>query len=244
MLFNFKKKKLVLDCFTSESHVFNLQPIQKASNFIPQWWSNLPTYKELNMPFGGYENMRGCRGFTNLYSKGFILPLWSDAAFEIAPKGELGFNSFFADENTQVDLHHDEQRGSYLSSLDYQHLKIISPWLFRCNKDISWMFQQPTWNYEKPEDIIIPPAIVDFSGNSSTNINIALPRDDNSKQILIKFGTPMAHIIPLTDSKVELKNHLISASEYMKIGKAERRVAFGNSYIKRKQAKSKCPMGH
>jgi hypothetical protein len=244
-LFKFKKKKIVLDCFTYRSEVYNLQPIQKASRFYPDWWVKLPSYKDINMPFSGDKNMRGCVGFTQLYSKGFIMPMWSDVGITVGVRGEDNYAVDFADGRTQIRQHSPEQSGTYLDSKEYQHLKIASPWQFKCNKDIKWMWQQPVWNFDKPEEVLILPAIVDYLYNTTTNINMVLPRSTLLKEISIELGAPLAHIIPLIEGNVEIKNHLISKEEYFLMDEGNNSsVSFKNSYGKRKKILSKCPMGY
>ena len=245
MLFNFKKKKLILDCFTYRPDTFNLQPIQKANKFYPKWWSELPSYKSLNIPFGGSRNMRGCVGLTQLYSKGVILPMWVDGGFTIAAKGNDACHVEFVDNHTQLEIHATEQRGSYLNPTDYQALKITSPWLFKCSKPISWVWQQPVWNYDKPEEILILPAILDYHYNTTTNINMVFPRAVTPQEIILKFGTPLVHLIPMSEDTVEVRNHLVSREEYDNIDSAHNAsISFTNSYAKRKKILSKCPMGH
>tara|TARA_R110000744_G_scaffold103504_1_gene198369 strand:- start:25 stop:762 length:738 start_codon:yes stop_codon:yes gene_type:complete len=245
VLFKFKKKKIVLDCFTYRPEVYRVQPLQKANRFYPDWWAKLPSYKDLNMPFSGMGNMRGCVGFTQLYSKGFIMPMWCDAGFTVGSRGEDNFSVDFADGKTQIVQHSQEQRGGYLDAKDYQHLKIESPWQFKCNRDIKWMWQQPVWNFDKPEEVLIPPAIVDYLYNTTSSINMILPRSTEPKEIFIELGAPLVHIIPLIEGNVEIKNHLISQEEYNNIYSANNApVSFKNSYVKKKKILSKCPMGH
>ena len=48
--------------------------------------------------------------------------------------------------------------------------------------------------------------------------------------ILIKAGTPMAHVIPMTDKKVEIRTHLVEEYEYKKM--LQPSIFFINNYKK------------
>ena len=81
MFFFFKRKKIVVDCFTDNYSINELFPIQTANNFYPDWWKNLPkTYDAMNK-WGlrvSQSTMKKCPAIIDLYKTGFIMPLWSD----------------------------------------------------------------------------------------------------------------------------------------------------------------------
>ena len=53
----------------------------------------------------------------------------------------------------------------------------------------------------------------------------------------IKATKPLVHLIPLTEKKVVVKNHIVSNQEYRQIQNKYKKVFFTNNYKKIK----KCP---
>ena len=81
MIFFFKKKKKVIDCFTSNQMVYEQFPIAKANEYIPDWYKKLNATYSTNVPNTLREKaatVKRCPGISNLFNEGFILPLWSD----------------------------------------------------------------------------------------------------------------------------------------------------------------------
>ena len=146
-------KKIVLNAYTNRSEVYEYSKIQPTSNFVPNWWNDLPAKPELvnNEEFLGYKlNMRGCPGFVDLYKLGFMIPLWSDILIEVAPNGETWYRWQFSDQVSDATVHPDHQRNKFLRDTEFQHIKINTPWLLETNKDLNWMVAPPTWNLSNP----------------------------------------------------------------------------------------------
>jgi hypothetical protein len=62
----------------------------------------------------------------------------------------------------------------------------------------------------------------------------ALIHDSNvPREFRIEFNTPMMHLLPLTESKIELKHHLVTAEELRKIEFENAAVTFNFSYRKK-----------
>jgi hypothetical protein len=67
-MFLFKKKKVVLDCFTYRSDVYSYFPIQKASSAMPNWWKKMPaTFCPDPTGLAEFPTMRSCSGFLSYY---------------------------------------------------------------------------------------------------------------------------------------------------------------------------------
>jgi hypothetical protein len=252
MLFFFKNKKIVLDCYTASNHAYDLFKIEPAKKFVPTWWKSLPaTYKDDNC-LGELPTMKTCPGFNSNFRHGFIMPLWADAHLAIR---QVGYEQWIiagqsADASTQIVSHSPNQWGDFIDNSKYMHLKINSPWIFKCNEDIDWMWNQPTWNNKAFDEYSILPGIVDFKYQSSTNINIITKKLDNNNQpnlVKISAGQPMVHLIPITDRKVEIRNHFISQAEWQQLSMQNAHISNVNNYTKIKnirkklETESKCP---
>lgn len=221
MLFKFPKKKITVDCFTAERVPYELFKIDHARKFVPDWWKELP--RTINLPneegkvmVNPEKTMRSCYGFRQNYQHGLIIPLWTDITIALESK----FSKQMLVDctlNNQYNFHPPHQRGAYLPANDYEHVKLVSPWVINCNKDIKWVFQCPTWNFSHPEELIIPPGIIDYKYQGATNINLFVKYSEEPKSIDLTAGMPMAHIIPLTEEKIVLKHHFVSQEEFARV---------------------------
>ena len=201
-MFFLKKKEIELNFYTTDSSVYNYAPIKKAGQFIPDWWKKLPKPGILDeSTLITSTNMKYCSGFTELYSKGFIVPLWSDLNVEI---GKIGFPEYryqFSDRRSVIESHNESQHNGIFPSNEFQQLKILSPWVAECEEDIKFLVIQPTWNFTEFLPIIVP-GIVEFKYQIGVHINLFLKREEQNKVFSFKFGQPMFHLIPLTEKKI------------------------------------------
>lgn len=238
--FNLIKKDIVLHCYTSRSEVFNYAPIKKANNYIPEWWKALPkTYKAHTEALHDMPTMKMCAGFTDLFSKGFILPLWSEAVIKVG--GQTGhskqdYSYQFADSTSEMGHHSVEESNDVYPCSQYQHLKITSPWVFVCDEDVSFMQIQPTWNFSNPDELFMPPGVLSFKYQSATNINMFYKRQAQDAVHTLEFGQPLLHYVPLTERKVRLELHLVSDETLRKINSKNTRLSFFGKYRPKKAA--------
>jgi hypothetical protein len=239
-MFFFKRSKVVVDCFTLNYGIEKLFPIQETNNFYPEWWKSLPKSYEKPNQWGlgiPQPTMKGCIGFINLYTHGFVLPLWTDLLMQTTKDSWL---YEFAAPNDIVS--HDEQQfGEPINN--YHHIKITSPWFLVEKSGINFMWTVPTFNnIENLGSYHILPGIMDYKYNIGTNINMLLPKTDN--KILLKAGHPMAHIVPITDKAVELRTHVITQQELNKIEVRIYDSSFTKRYnVNKRILERKCPFG-
>jgi len=245
-----RKKKLVVDCFTTNIDAHDLFPIQLAHKFYPQWWRKLPSSFLVETTNGvqmDQKTMKACSGFINHYQKGFILPLWSDLIIKTQVDGTGNSYSYqYADGRSEVGVHPLDQMGSEFNSL--VHVKLVSPWRIREKSGVEFIYMETTWNH--PPDVLtmsIPPGTIEYRYQHTSSVNMFL---EKGRQYNFKAGRPMAHIIPLSDKEIELKCHLVSESE---INNDVRRVMhtgfpfFQNGYPEKKKFRkrveesNKCP---
>jgi hypothetical protein len=235
MLFIFKHKPIHLDCFTHNTMAYNYGEIAPAINYVPKWWKSLPVGNK------EFKTMKGCAGFIDLYQKGFVVPLWSDLALTVH-KDNLDWE--FADRNTCITPHANIQAGQLFDDANCIHIKIQSPWQFKCKEDIYWHFSQPIWNDLAGKNYCVPSGVIEFKYQYSVNINVLVRK--NIGTFTIPHNHPMAHIIPLSERPLKIHNHLIGFEEFNNIGGTSE-VVFNNRYYKLKkiaqEKESKCPFG-
>lgn len=248
MIFLFKKKKIVLDAFTSISSFLDLSPIEKASNFFPQWWRNLDNQYEQYVPRNDMtiptSTMKRCSGVIDLYRKGFIMPLWSDVKIETSSNGNLKYK-FAAPIHDSISSHPKEQYGQAFD--DFIHVKLTSPWKLREKSGIEFYFAPAYWNqFDYNNFINVIPGVMNFKYQCNSSVHFFLPKKDAS--FILPFRYPLQHIMPLTDADVDVKCHLVSNEELHKIIDTRSFAAsFTGSYKKINRIlddnELKCPFG-
>lgn len=237
-MFWIKDKTIVLDSFVTEEWVLNYNPIQKASRFIPQWYKEQDNYHKDGLV--DQETMKQCPAILSLLNTGFVIPLWSDFIFDINTEHKQ-IRWDFAD---KVDViqetaisHPVDQWKDYADPTKYFQLKLISPWLFKTKEDIKFYWSSSYFNNELSLPYSIMSAIVDFKYQSGTHVNMIIDLNRAKQGFKIDATKPLVHLIPLTERKVEVKNHIVSTEEYRQIQNGYKKVFFTNNYKKIK----KCP---
>lgn len=240
-MFSFFKRtpKIFLDCFIIDSSIHEYTPIVRASQALPEWWKKLPRNKiEYNFATEDYPSsnitMKHCYGFLELYKRGVILESWCDVAVKTTDKNVEFFNS-----NGEKPISHLRHQWGE-SFKNYQHLKLISPWIFKEKTGEHFLFMGAEWSLEAYNFKVVP-GVVNYDWNTGTNVNLMIP---NNTQFEIPMGQPLAHIIPLSNKELVVKNHLVDSFEYSKVTKISARSFYGWKTIKKlndRNKERKCP---
>lgn len=194
-----------LDCFTNAYHAYKFTPIVKASKAIPQWWRNTAP-GTTDFDFVTFQhptrnrNVRTCYGFIELYKRGCIVESWSDFVL----KNVDGKCTAFYSTGPQVSTQTLNERGG--SFRDYTHLKLVSPWRFKEKTGVQFHCSAAWWSLEG-KNFIMPPGILAFDFNNAAHVNILVPKNAEAQQI--RLGQPLMHLIPLSEGRLEIKNHYI-----------------------------------
>jgi hypothetical protein len=237
-MFLFKKRKIYLDCFTQHGIVAQDNPIQKASNFIPDWWKKLPKGYQHKTELGVdifKPTMKGCLGFIDLYRSGLIVPLWSDLNFKVQ-NGQFYYQ--FAHNDGVIGHHNSEQHLGGLKNL--LHFKIISPWFFKETRGINFFVTSCIWSsLDHMPKLHILNGVVNFKINQACNINGFASLENQPYQYNLEAGMPLVQIIPLSEEDVIPVIHTVSEAEWMKISRNTTPYKFLNWGITRKKLLSK-----
>jgi hypothetical protein len=232
-----------LDCYTSNPNAYKAARISSAIHHLPLWWKRLlPTVErsvmaELPKFKRPGSTMRHCVGLTDMFKKSFCIPLWSDLVIRLEPAMQDGYAWRYADGNSKLSEHAAFQRGDFMPPEHFQHIKLDSPWYLHCDEDINFLFFDPFWpSYEGEEVAIIPPGLLNFKYQPGTNVNMFIRKlPDEARDVTLKFNAPLAFITPLTERKVVLRHHLVSA-EHILMHVVRPHGAFNDSYVKSKKA--------
>jgi len=235
-----KRNYIDVFCYTNNTNAYEFFPIRRAREFIPQWWKDIPNnmYDETsNYHTRGFlkTTMKRCPGIIEYYKKGIMIPLWSDIETIVDDKiNEQGWSTVTAD-GSSVEPHQDFQRGNFLSSGNWFLNKLCSPWLIETKEPLDFLYLQPHWNLDELNiDIMIPNGYISFYKNShATNIQMFINKSLN-RVINIDAGTPILHLVPLTDKKIKV--HTLYDEERMKLlYKKYSSYSFGSMYYRKKK---------
>ena len=221
-MFWFKKKEIVLDCFTAEVFTEEYCKPREASKFYPEWYKGLPSkYIATNKKYGAdykeHVTLKHCHAFTELYKNSIILPAWSNLSLKV------GSSMFIQDTNRAEDMkfgiHDPEQTDNIFLKNKIQHIKLNSPWHFRTNKLVNFTWIDPFWNkidQNSDKEFTILPGLIEFRYQTGTEVNLVFSTSGEKRVINISTGEPLVMLVPNTDEQIIIKTHLIGPNEWHK----------------------------
>jgi hypothetical protein len=235
MMFWKKRKQIHLDCFTSSATIASDNPIEKASNFIPNWWKSLPISYDINTEHGvecQLPTMKGCLGFMDLYATGVVVPLWSDLNFKVF---DNRFAYQFASSYGKIENHSIQQYNTYKN---FVHFKIIAPWLFKEKTGVKFLLKSCIWSMlEHAPKLSIVSGVMSFDINQACNVNGFASYQKQSYQYNLRAGMPLMHIIPLSDKEVVPHVHVLSEQEWEQLNMTTKPYKFLQWGIHRRKLK-------
>ena len=221
--FFFKKKDVVLDCFTHVAHAYDYAKIDTALNHLPEWFKKTP---KIGKDEHGNEEPRNatiknCVAIIELYKKGIVIPSWFEMELKINSYLDKDTSAFsWQSSNTYIttDNSHSPNQFKGFAKENGGNIKISSPWAFRTKEEIYFTWTQPTWHYrEFLGSLTNLPAVTEFKYNHGTEINFFVQQQEQVQEIVIPPLTPLVMLHPMTERNVIIKNHLISKDEFSRI---------------------------
>ncbi len=264
MLFFFKKKKLVVDCFTHDRAAYELYPLRKATPYYPETIKKMPGFvktqdKETNVDIN-IATIKQCTGITGLYKHGAIIPFWTDYVCQphkciVEKRSRLGVAEGMAQQTLT-----EHPRIQYPGLFDdFVNVKFQGVWNLSEPNGTKFIVMPAVYNLNNlNNNFIIPPALSYYDIQSQTNLQMFIRKD--SPDFTILAGTPILHLIPLIDSdrQVEYKTHLVDIEEWTRVGQAPhnfpqlgagvrnarfRKLLKEKEEMDKMEKKSKCPFG-
>ena len=253
MIFIFKKKEITIDAFTNLSVAFNSFPIRRASKSFPDWWKKHPARIMTNYHDASNDNsekidiptatIKTCDGIFDLYNSGFIIQLWTDLTLKTSETGSWIYSSkniLNATGNSE------SQFGENFNN--YIHIKLISPWIIKEKTGVNFLFTPTVWNNtDYWNHMHFLPGVVNYKTQSATHVNLFVNKVNQT--IHMSAGIPLAHVIPLSENKINIKCHLIDDMEYQKLNVSRSYFSYFNAHknfkklIEQRESESKCPFG-
>lgn len=216
-MFNFLKKKnsdIILDVrYSGATITSDVLPNYTKSVPQPTWYRNLEKSSHCPMSNGrGIEfkpkTTKACPGIIGTFTKGIYLLCPFDILFYRDSK--QGKTIFYApqDYENRLDQHADSQmnnafRGNFLT------LKINPGYSIRCKENVNFMMTYPILANASINsgNVFGPDGIINFKYQHNANIflHVKTHLGGHDEKIMIRKGTPLAHLMPLTERNVVLK---------------------------------------
>jgi hypothetical protein len=234
-----RRSAIKLRAYTTTPRLTEVLPPVKLINALPEWWSNLPAYRE--RPASGAEKtvvanmmtVKHCYGMQEVYKQGIGLRLWADVNVAIDRDGAVAA----AGKNLQVGKAgtvHPEGQYSGAFGPGVQHFKFHSPWAFVCDEPIHFAWTHPCYHQRDPFRFHTMSALVEYKNQHSTNVNVLLPRTVGERsEHQFAAGEMMVYLFPMTERKVEVVAEEVTKEEMARINYAQQ-VSFRPLIFNRK----------
>lgn len=217
----FFKKPLELHCYTNRAYVYNYAPVQNTSKITTK------------------RGKHGCPGHNNNLKAGVTIPLWCDLNLKVGTREDPWWEYQFSDKMSELGAHTFEQLGQSKEDENNLALKIMSPWAFTCDEDIPFLFVGEQMQLLKYNVLEIMQGIIDFKYQASTNVNFIVHLKDKPVELDLPFLLPILKLIPFTEKKIKVVNHLVSDELFNNLGNSHVNTSFKASYYRNKSALGK-----
>lgn len=177
-----------------------------SKTFIPEWWKNTPydISDQVDKFRPNSRSVRQCPAFPDLFSSGFILPMWADTTIYFNKETQSWswrcgskdspFNISYID--NELFIKHSKYSYNGKSSTAIFQFEI--PWQIKVSKGYS-VFQMPLFYFNN--DFSILPGTFDSITNQD---KLEVVYFGNDVEIFIKKGTPLVQYIPYKKTNYDL----------------------------------------
>jgi hypothetical protein len=208
-----KKNKIIFEAQNETVFETREKPVP-ASQFIPQWWKDIPKYavnNKLEMFPSANITVKQCAPTIDMFSTGYIIPLWADLLVSQNQDGpQITWSTL---QDTPVNPWHELQVAGFKSPEGFSKkiFKYNHGWIIKTPPGWSSLFIQPYGYEDSPFRAIS--GIVD-TDILKTDINCPFAVREGFSGI-IKKGTPMAQVIPIKRESWESEIILPKPNNYM-----------------------------
>ena len=247
MFFWFKKKEIILDCFTDCSATYEFAKPDSAYKFFPNWFLSLK--KIVSYKSQPHPTIRECHSFKRYYTADtIIIPMPYMATIEIGTTKNPYYEWQSHQKEKFLFKHLNAQTNGFVGD-DHFFTKISPPWKFRTNKFVEFLWSDPVWNRPNPLDYSILPATIDFKYQFDIQVNLLFKYKETPQNISFSTGQALVMLAPRTDKVIKIKHHLVDQKTIQGLGSVGV-SSVKKSYLQRKQVikaaeerntMSKCP---
>jgi len=215
----FKKKDTVkVTAYAPSTGLIDLFPIEHRK---------FPKYFKSFQKAENFRSIKTCPGFVDLYSNSLSIPAWQDIKITISSTGNI---EVMAPQVEYSAVSHPLEEQAPGVWPGYVSVKLESPWLIKCNKDVPWYMIQPTWEQNNPDNFSVIPGSLEFKYYNETNINLLFPIPETTKTYTIRAGETIAMLLPGFTEEYSVECKYISEQETDKLLKSIWVFKPGNAY--------------
>lgn len=225
-----------IEFFSTIPGVVDSNPIYEARRHTANWMiAARDDYRQqAKSNDSKFTHIYQCPGIFDLFNYGFIIPAWHDVI--IKTNGDLsGFAWMPPSDGFQTLVQNFDPVGKHINGLDkylpkkpgalHSLIKFNTPWHVVAPKGIKFLVIPIAYSdsYEFESAIgILDPGI-------SSELNVQVYWNIRNGSHLIKAGTPLAHIIPLSEEKFQLVCREVNNWDKLWLRKADflRSFSFG-----------------
>jgi hypothetical protein len=219
-----KKQKLKLIGNCPSDGLVELFPLQKSK--FPDWFKHLPKNDLTNEH---HNNVRVCSGLTDLYSRSVSIPMWQDMSITIDPMGGLDIDAPQPNWSATTHPLHAQAPGAWPG---YINVKLSSPWVIECEKDVQWTMMQPVWDQKQPHDYIVIPGNLEFKYQNQSNINMLFPIPEEPKTYTFKAGDIVAMLVPNFEEDYDVECSYMNHEKWTRLMSSRWIFTRGPAYAK------------
>lgn len=207
MVFWFKKKEIILDCFTDCPATYEFAKPDFAYKFFPNWFLSLKkTVLHKGQP---HPTIRECHSFKRYYTANtIVIPMPYMATIEIGTVKNPYYEWHSHQKEKFLFKHLNSQTNGFVED-NYFFTKISPPWKFRTNNFVEFLWSDPVWNRHNPLDYSILPATIDFKYQFDIQVNTLFTYKETPQKINFTTGQALVMLAPRTDKLIKIKHHLV-----------------------------------
>jgi hypothetical protein len=210
LFFWLKKIEVTLDFFTYSPLAFDYAKPDFAYKFFPDWFLKLPKQTGRVDPENtAITTLKSCIAFKRYYTANtLIIPVPYNATIEVGTLEERGYKWRIRDQN-EVAYSHDRDQFEGFVTEDYQHIKLLTPWKFKSNRYVEFLWSDPIWNRQNFLDYAVLPGVVDYKYQFDTPVNLMFRYRETPHVLQFNLGDPFVMLAPLSDCTIKIKHHLV-----------------------------------
>lgn len=197
-----------LTAYTSSAEIAENTPPLLNKQKAPWFFKNISTEGYLDPASSivrPHSSVLGCPGIRDYLNTGIHIRMWSDLIVKIWPDGKFTYLFPEMAKFNTVQSHSHNQFGD-LYPEDRVSIKLINPWAFKTDKSVKFLMADSHYStsFFRNNNLWVPPGIVDFSKQISTNIHVVCPVKSEPYEIHFKYGQHLVTFFPLTEKNINL----------------------------------------
>jgi len=231
-------KKIKLDALTPDNSIYKTAaPTYGDKLEKPGWLKAIKTSVSHWNPTIGLFDKGGtvavCPGIREFLSKPIHINMWEEVDLRINPDGSWSHTSINHGGPCSFDVaEHPQDQWSGMYPGKRIALKLTSPWKFKCNQDVGFVFTESHYStsYFREKGIWLSPGYTNFKWQHSTNIHLNCPLQDEPYVLTLKHGMPLVSLFPMTERNIDFNVRKTNFEEWAELGEHFPKIKVGKYF--------------